>query len=232
MQHLLGIAIKDYFENNLKTKVFTQTNLSDAEEFPVDYFFREIEEMPPLEQAALELAYGKVLDVGCGAGAHAMYLQNVPSVERVEAIDVSPEAISVCQARGIAHARVQDVMLCQGKYDTILLLMNGTGICGKLSNLLPFLKHLKTLLAPEGQILVDSSDLIYLFENEEGEFVVPQAEKYYGEVEFTINYNGEAEELDWLYLSYDKLQQAAKKAKLQCEKIADGSHFDYLARLY
>ncbi|QAR31006.1 class I SAM-dependent methyltransferase [Ornithobacterium rhinotracheale] len=232
MQHLLGIAIKDYFENNLKTKVFTQTNLSSAEEFPVDYFFREIEEMPALEQVALELAYGKVLDVGCGAGAHAIYLQNVPSVECVEAIDVSPEAISVCQARGISQARVRDVMLCQGKYDTILLLMNGTGICGKLSNLLPFLKHLKMLLAPEGQILMDSSDLIYLFENEEGEFLVPQAEKYYGEVEFTINYNGETEELDWLYLSYDKLQHAAKKAKLQCEKIADGSHFDYLARLY
>lgn len=82
-----------------------------------------------------------------------------------------------------------------------------------------FLKHLKTLLAPEGQILVDSSDLIYLFENEEGEFVVPQAEKYYGEVEFTINYNGETEELDWLYLSYDKLQQAAKKPNYNAKKL-------------
>ncbi|MRI64298.1 class I SAM-dependent methyltransferase [Ornithobacterium rhinotracheale] len=232
MKHLLGVAIKDYFENNLKSKVFSQTNLSEDEEFPVDYFFRKIEEMPALEQAALELAYGKVLDVGCGAGAHSMYLQNVPSVERVDAIDVSEEAISVCQARGIANAKVQDVMSCQGEYDTILLLMNGTGICGKLSNLQLFLKHLKTLLAPNGQILVDSSDLIYLFENEKGEFVVPEGEKYYGEVEFTVKYNGETERLDWLYLSYDKLQQAAKKAKLQCEKIADGSHFDYLARLY
>ncbi|MRJ08515.1 class I SAM-dependent methyltransferase [Ornithobacterium rhinotracheale] len=232
MKHLLGVAIKDYFENNLKSKVFSQTNLSEDEEFPVDYFFRKIEEMPALEQAALELAYGKVLDVGCGAGAHSMYLQNVPSVERVDAIDVSEEAISVCQARGIANAKVQDVMSCQGKYDTILLLMNGTGICGKLSNLQHFLKHLKTLLAPNGQILVDSSDLIYLFEKENGEFVVPKSEKYYGEVEFTVKYNGETERLDWLYLSYDKLEQAAKKAKLQCEKIADGSHFDYLARLY
>ena len=72
----------------------------------------------------------------------------------------------------------------QGKYDTLLLLMNGTGIAGKLERLPSLLNRLKELLADGGQILVDSSDLRYIYENEDGSMDINLNAPYYGEVDY------------------------------------------------
>ena len=121
----------------------------------------------------------------------------------------------------------------QNKFDTILLLMNGTGIFQTISQTSKYLQKLKTLLAPNGQILIDSSDIIYMYdENEDGSFLVP-ADSYYGELTFTISYKNQTEEaFPWLYLDYNTLQNAAFANGLQCELIVEGKHFDYLARLF
>jgi methylase of polypeptide subunit release factors len=189
--------------------------------------------MPVLEQKALQLAFGKVLDAGCGAGSHSLYLQKVKNLE-VTAIDLSENAVKVCQLRGVGDAKVQDVMKLSGeKYDTILLLMNGAGMCGKLKNISNFLIHLKSLLNEGGQILVDSSDIIYMFdEDEDGGKWIPGDTEYYGEVTYTVSYKGETEKpFDWLYIDYNTLQNAAHANGLNCELVLEGEHFDYLARL-
>jgi hypothetical protein len=118
------------------------------------------------------------------------------------------------------------------KYDTILLLMNGTGIFGKLDQISTYLKKLKSLLKEGGQILIDSSDIIYMFDqDEDGAYEVP-ATGYYGELTFSIQYKGETEEtFDWLYLDYNTLQNACYANGLKCELIMEGKHYDYLARL-
>ena len=198
----------------------------------VAYLFRSYAEMPKLEQKALQLANGNVLDVGCGAGSHALYLQE-KGID-VTAIDISANAIKACELRGLKNAKVQDIMQLEGdKFDTILLLMNGAGMCGKLKNIPNFLQKLKALLTDEGQILVDSSDIIYMFdEDEDGGKWIPTDVDYYGEVFFDIAYKGEKEaSFDWMYIDYNTLQNAADANGLQCELILEGEHFDYLAKL-
>ena len=232
MYDLFGQAILDYQTNNSPENLTTETSISEADEMPVDYLFRSFEEMPHLEQKAMELANGKILDIGCGAGSHSLYLQNKGF--EVCAIDVSDKAIETCVLRGIKNARVQNILAVQNEtFDTILLLMNGTGIFGTLAALPTYLQHLKSLLNLNGQILLDSSDLIYMYdENEDGSYSIP-VEGYYGELSFTVSYKGQTDPpFPWLYLDYNTLQRAAQANGLQCELIAEGEHFDYLARLY
>ena len=167
MKDLFGKAILDYQTNNSPEDLITETSISEADEMSVAYLFRSFVEMPKLEQKALQLAKGKVLDVGCGAGSHSLYLQNELNLD-VIAIDISANAIKACELRGLKKAKVQDIMQLDGeKYDTILLLMNGAGMCGKLKNIPNFLQKLKSLLTDDGQILVDSSDIIYMFDEDE-----------------------------------------------------------------
>ena len=232
MKDLFGKAILDYQTNNSPEDLITETSISEADEMSVAYLFRSYAEMPKLEQKALQLAKGKVLDVGCGAGSHALYLQEIGF--DVTAIDISANAIKACELRGLKNAKVQDIMQLEGdKFDTILLLMNGAGMCGKLKNIPNFLQKLKALLTDEGQILVDSSDIIYMFdEDEDGGKWIPTDVDYYGEVVFDIAYKGEKEaSFDWMYIDYNTLQNAAVANGLKCELILEGEHFDYLAKI-
>ena len=238
MKDLFGKAILDFQTNNNPEDLITETSISEADEMSVAYLFRDFTEMPKMEQKALQLAKGKVLDVGCGAGSHSLYLQNERNLD-VTSIDISASAIEACKLRGLKKAFIQDVMsldaesLQHDKYDTILLLMNGAGMCGKLKNISKFLLQLKSLLNEGGQILVDSSDIIYMFdEDEDGGKWIPTDVDYYGEVVFDISYKGEKEEpFDWMYIDYNTLQNAAIANGLKCELILEGEHYDYLAKL-
>ena len=227
MKDLFGKAILDFQTNNSPKDIITETNISDADEMSVAYLFRDYNEMPKLEQKALQLAKGKVLDVGCGAGSHSLHLQEKGF--EVTSIDISENAIKACQLRGLKNAKVQNILdLENEKFDTILLLMNGTGIFQTISEGSKYLQKLKSLLNPNGQILIDSSDIIYMFDEDE----VP-TDNYYGELTFTISYKNETENpFPWLYLDYPLLEKLALENGLKCELIENGEHYDYLARLY
>ena len=118
-------------------------------------------------------------------------------------------------------------------FDTLLLLMNGIGLCGTLKNLSAFLLHLKSLLNPGGQILLDSSDIIYMFdEDADGGIWVPGDQAYYGEVSFTMEYKQQKGEVfDWLYLDFDLLKECCNSLNLNCDGVIFGDHYDYIARL-
>lgn len=233
MKDLFGKAILDYQTNNSPEDIITETSISEEDEMSVAYLFRNYKQMPKTEQKALSLCKGRVLDVGCGAGSHSLYLQNEKKLD-VTAIDISMNAIEACKLRGIKDCRTINVLdLDNEKYDTIILLMNGTGIFGKLKNITQYLEKLKSLINPGGQILIDSSDIIYMFdEDEDGGKWIPTDTDYYGELTFTITYKGEKEEqFDWLYIDYNTMQNAAHANGLNCELILEGEHFDYLAKL-
>ena len=234
MKDLFGKAILDYQTNNNPQDLITETSISEEDEMSVAYLFRDYNNMPELEQKALQMAKGKVLDVGCGAGSHSLYLQNEKKLD-VTAVDISANAIEACKLRGINKAVTQDVMKMEGeKFDTILLLMNGAGMCGRLNKISDFLKQIKSLLNDGGQILLDSSDIIYMFdEDEDGGRWIPTDNDYYGEVVFNISYKGQHEEpFNWMYIDYNTLQNAAVANGLQCELVMEGPHYDYLAKLY
>lgn len=233
MKDLFGKAMFDFQTNNSPEDIITETTISEEDEMSVDYLFRSYNDMPKLEQKALQLAFGKILDVGCGAGSHSLSLQNDRNLE-VTSIDISEKAIETCKLRGVKNAKVQNILDFEGeKFDTIILLMNGVGIFGKLENCNKFLSKLKSLLNPGGQILLDSSDIIYMFdEDEDGGKWIPSNNDYYGELVFNISYKGEKEEpFEWLYLDYNTLQNAAIANGLKCELILEGEHYDYLAKL-
>lgn len=233
MKDLFGQAILDYQQGQYTEDLKTETSISEEDVLPLPYLFRDYAQMPLLEQQALQMARGRVLDVGCGAGSHALYLQNERGLE-VTAIDLSAKAIEVCQLRGIRSAKVQNVLEASEKYDTLLLLMNGAGMCGRLKKMPAFFAHLKTLLNEGGQILTDSSDIIYMFDqNPDGSYDVPLYGDYYGELEYIVKYKGKREKpFNWLYVDYNTLQNVAHAVGLQCELVAQGAHYDYLARLF
>ena len=233
MKDLFGKAILDYQTGNAPENLITETSISEEDEMEVAYLFRNYKNMPAMEQKALQLAKGRVLDVGCGAGSHSLYLQNVRELN-VTAIDISANAIEACKLRGIKNAFTQDVMQLEGqKFDTILLLMNGAGMCGKLTKIPAFLNKLKSLLNEGGQILLDSSDIIYMFdEDDDGGKWIPSDIDYYGELVFNISYKNEKEDpFNWMYIDYNTLQNAAHAGSLKCELVLEGEHYDYLARL-
>lgn len=233
MKDLFGQAILDYQQGNYTEDIKTETTISEEDVLPIPYLFRSFSEMPELERRALLLAKGRVLEVGCGAGSHGLYLQNECGLE-VHSVDISPKAVETCKLRGLKNVYTADIMQFEGQYDTILLLMNGAGMCGKLKKMGTFLTKIKSLLAPNGQILTDSSDIIYMFDqNPDGTYDVPLHFDYYGEVEYLVKYKGQKEKpFPWLYVDYNTLQNAAHSVGLECELIAEGEHFDYLARMF
>ena len=228
----MGAAIRDYHLRGKAARLRVMSSMFDEDEMPVDHLFRTFDDMPHLEQKALNMAYGKVLDIGAGAGCHALALQ-----ERgmdVKAIDISPLSCEVMKERGIKDVECMNLFCkqLQGKYDTLLLLMNGTGIAGKLSQLPALLNRLKELLSEEGQILIDSSDLKYIYENEDGSMDIDLNAQYYGEVDYQMQYRDiKGEPFDWLYTDPMLLASVSKQCGLQCQIMEQGEHYDYLAKL-
>ena len=232
MKDLFGQALVDYQNGDYTEDIITSTNISDDDILPIPYLFRNYKEMPKIEQKALDLAYGDVLDVGSGAGSHSLYLQDKKKLN-VKAIDISQGAIKVCFKRGIKDTQVIDVLEVTEQFDTILLLMNGTGVFQKLDLVTKFLLHLKSLLKPKGQILIDSSDIMYMYEDEEGRQLIEDTENYYGELEYYVAYKGEKEEpFNMLYLDFELLKKACFAVGLKCVMLTEGEHYDYLAKIY
>lgn len=232
MSDLLGRSLLDYQQGDRSEDVYVETNISEQEYLFRSHFFRSFSQMIPLEQQALAMAQGKVLDVGAGTGSHVLYLQE-KGVE-VVALDSSPSAIEVCRLRGVKQCVCADVLDYTGKFDTILMLMNGIGISQRLSKIDLYLQKLKSLLTPKGQILATSTDIIYMFDqDEDGGYIVPIAEgaDYYGELIYTISYKGEQESFPWLFLDYNTLQNAAFHNGLSCELVAEGDAYNYLAKM-
>jgi len=227
----MGTAMYDFLLTGKAARLRVLSSMFDEDEIDVRYLFRTEEQMPKLERKALELARGHVLDVGAGTGCHALALQDrMP----VTAIDISQLSQRVMQKRGVIDARcinLYDFRL-EGTYDTILMLMNGTGIIGTMQNMSSFIARMRTLLAHDGQILIDSSDLKYLYEDEDGSCDIDIYGDYYGEVDYSMVYRDvKGEPFDWLYVDFNTLRAVAMANGFRCEQVMAGDHYDYLARL-
>ena len=228
----MGAAIADYFAKGKSAKLRVLSSQFEEDEIPTEQLFRTFDEMPELEQEALKLASGRILDCGAGSGCHALALQDMG--KDVEAIDISPLSVEVMKKRGVQQAyqiNLFDENYLQ-KFDTILMLMNGSGIIGKLENMGTFFTKMKQLLNPGGCIYMDSSDLRYLFEDEDGSFLVDLAAGYYGEIDFRMQYKQiKGEPFDWLYVDFQTISYYANENGFKAEMVKEGDHYDYLACL-
>ena len=228
----MGSAIADYQAKGRAAKLRVFSSQFDEDEIPVEQLFRSFEEMPLLEQRALQLAEGKILDCGAGSGCHALALQEMG--KDVQAIDISPLSVQVMQSRGVREAFCVNLFdeNFLNKFDTILMLMNGSGIIGKLANMEMFFQKMKQILNPGGCIYMDSSDLRYLFEDEDGSFLMDLAGDYYGEIDYRMQYKQiKGETFDWLYVDFQTLSFYAQANGFEAELVQEGEHYDYLACL-
>lgn len=227
----MGRAIFDYHTTGNAAKLRVFSSMFYEDEIPVPTLFRTFDEMPVQEKKAIELCNGRVLDVGAGSGCHSAVL-----MERgleVVAIDISELSVEVMKQRGIDARLINffDEKFTE-KFDTILLAMNGIGITGKTNRLADFFRSAKRLLTPGGQILLDSSDIKYVFMNDDGSMDIDLAAGYYGEIDYKMRYkNITSKPFDWLYIDFDTLSMYAEEHGFTCEKCIDGEHYDYLARI-
>ena len=200
----LGCAVLDFYNGTIQHSLTIHSSMFDDDELPVPYLFRTLEEMPALEQKALELARGSILDVGAGAGCHSQALMKMGKT--VKAIDISQGAVEVMKKTGIQAQHI-DFFTLQGEtFDTILFLMNGAGVAGSVDNLPSFFEKLRILLPKGGQVLIDSSDVAYLYEDEDGVIEIDINDAYYGEFDFSFEYGDcKSDVFRWFYVDSEKL---------------------------
>ncbi len=227
----MGAAIRDYFLKGKAGKLIVHSSDFDDDEIPVADLFRTYDQMPELEQKALDEASGRILDVGAGSGCHSMALMKMG--KDCVAMEISELSVEVMRQRGLDARLVNlyDESFTE-KFDTILMLMNGTGIIGTLENMPVFFARMKQLLTEDGSILIDSSDLRYLYEEEDGSLMIDLADDYYGLLDYQMEYKGvTGESFDWLYVDFDTLAFHAEENGFNAELIYEGDHYEYLARL-
>ena len=226
----MGSAIADFHATGKAAKLRVFSPMFDEDEIPVKTLFRGFDEMPAIEQTALREATGRILDVGAGAGCHSLALQHMD--KQVTAIDISPLAVATMRDRGVKEVLQQNFFTLDGQYDTILMLMNGIGIVGSLSRMPAFFMQVDHLLTPGGQLLCDSSDICYIFEDEDGIIDLTGVDGYYGELNYQMQYkNIKGEEFPWLFIDPETLKEQALAHGFKVDVIARGSHYDYLARI-
>lgn len=227
----MGAAIYDYHKTGKADTLVVRSSMFDDDEIPVEDLFRRFEDMPRLEQIALEQAQGRILDVGAGSGCHSLELLKMG--KDVVAIDISPLSVNVMLERGVPARQVNFYdPAFEERFDTVLMLMNGTGIIGNLDNIGQFFQRLRNLLNPGGSVLIDSSDLRYLFEEEDGSLMIDLADDYYGQLDYQMQYKDVVgEPFDWLYLDFNTLAYYAEEYGFSAGLVAEGEHYDYLARL-
>ncbi len=221
-----GQALKDFSEEKEVSNLMLNNSYGAPEEMPLWYFFREFDEMPELEKMALSICEGKVLDIGAGTGCHAICLQQMGY--EVTAIDTSAPVVDIMKASKVRDARLLDFFLMNdGQFDTLICLMNGIGFIGKKDRLKDFLSQADKLLKNDGQIILDSSDISYLYENED----LP-SQRYFGEVSFQYEYNGQKGDwFDWVYLDKDTLALEADVLGWYVYFLHADENGQYLARL-
>lgn len=231
MNDPFGSAIKEYYERGKAPQIQVDSNYTEGETISPSYFFRNEQQLPALEKTALKNCRGRILDIGAAAGCHSLILQK--KGYNVTALEKSEIAADIMSQQGIVKVVNSDIFeYTEKQYNTLLLLMNGAGIGGTIEGLKKLLIHLKSLLLDNGQILIDSSDIKYLFEEEDGSQWVDLANNnYYGEMHYKVSFRKSVAEFNWLFVDYNTLQLIATEAGYTCSMLEQGPHHDYLAKL-
>jgi SAM-dependent methyltransferase len=223
-----GAALLDCFRGETSAVLICHQD-GERDDVPAAFWLRET--IDPLEALALDLCRGRVLDVGAGAGLHSLELQR-RGIE-VTAIDVAPECVMITRERGVRSAEVADLYEFDGgRFDTIICLCNGLDKVGRLSDLPRFLRRMRELLAPGGQLIADSFDLrVGANAARLAELARKEAAgRYFGETDLRFEYKGRCgTPFSVLQIDYETLAQIAERNSWQCE-LVDGDSSHYLVR--
>lgn len=225
-----GAALLDCFRGDASAMLICHQD-GARDDVPAAFWLRET--IDPLETLALDRCRGRVLDVGAGAGLHALELQRRGF--DVTAIDISPECVLIMRERGVRNAEVADMYVFEGgPFDTIVCLCNGLDKVGRLADLSRFLDRMRDLLAPDGQLIADSFDLrVGADAARLAELARKEAAgRYFGEIDLEFEYKGRrGDAFSVLQVDYETLAQIVERHGWRCEQIKSaGGH--YLARAW
>ena len=225
---LLGEVIrKHYFEGRVN-EVGLMIDGEEDEPMSSAHFFRGRQEVNEAETVALSLCRGRVLDVGAGAGCHALILQELGF--DVVAVEKSEGGCEVMRSRGVKEVlELGGMDVNAGMFDTILLLMNGFGIAGTEQGLIELLLHLKGMLAPGGKILGDSTDIHYF---KEYQSEIDLSKQSHNEVLFEIHALGKVERFPWIFPDEVLLEAIAEEIGLQFNVVMYSDDHHFLCEFY
>ncbi len=226
----LGLMLKDYMAGESLAFLEVESPLLDMSEMKASTLFRTLAQMTGLELRALDLCQGEILDVGAGSGCHSLALQKAG--HDVTALDISPGCMDVMDTQGVKK-RIFDSLfnLDNQRFNTMLMLMNGIGICGSIEGLNYFFQHIRGILCRGGQVLADSTDLAAM--HVQLPLVPDESCAYYGETQFIMSYKGNSSDpFDWLYIDYATLAFYAEFHGWRCEQIMKMPDGKFLARIY
>ena len=226
MDDLFGRALLDFYQNVATEPLILHTTYGPPETVPLKRFFQDETEFSDLDYYALEQVRGCILDIGAGTGRQALSLQKHNT--DITTMDISPSCVRIMEQSGLKKIIQADVFHYNGKkFDTLLMLMNGIGIAGDLDGIKRLLIHLKTMINPGGQLLLDSSDIRYLYEKGQK----PKG-NYFGELTYRYEYKKQlGAPFQWIYIDQKKLIDLAKKTGWNCQIIFEDESDAYLARL-
>ncbi|MBT8479844.1 MAG: methyltransferase domain-containing protein [Gemmatimonadetes bacterium] len=211
-------------------------DLGDSDVLPAQWFFRGVEAFPALERLALDLCEGRVLDLGAGAGCHSLVLQE--RGHPVCAVEILPELVDLLRRRGIRDARGGSVFQPPaGRWDTLLMLMNGWGLPETLAGLERFLGEADRLVTPGGRIIADSTDMRRFaagWRSEAGtRLALREDGRYVGEIQFQLEFaGGRGAPFSQLYVDPDTLSAVAERAGWNVEIAARGENGAFLSVLH
>ncbi len=228
-----GAALLAYYRGEQEHPLLVRRDDGLEAPLPMAFSFRSPAEFTAIENAALELCRGTVLDVGGGSGLHALALQERGVA--VTAIDIDPQAVEVMRGRGVVDARQADMWQLAGeRFDTVLMLGHGIGLAGNMAGLVRFLARARDFTAEGGQLVFDSSDPAHTDDPRHLAYheANRRAGRYLGETRICLVHDGVAGPFfGWLLLDPDTLAREAERAGWRCEVVLQEPTGEYLARL-
>ena len=226
MIDVFGQALMDFYHNSFEPPLLLHNQYGPPEQIPLEKFFEKEKEFSDLGIFALEHVIGNTLDVGAAAGRVALALQNRGI--NVTAMDSSPGCCEIMKEIGVNNILIKNIYTYKEvRYDTIIMLMNGIGVAGSIEGLKKLLIHLKSIVRPTGQVVLDSSDISYLYED-----IVSPKDSYFGELTYQYEYKQIMDDpIKWLYIDQEKLAEIADEAGWMCQIIFEDDTDAYLARL-
>ena len=226
-----GQCLLDYLKG--EKEAFYLLHMDDGFVAPPMYakqFFYENDEFPGIDKVALDNCYGRVLDIGAGAGSHSLFLKK-KGLE-VLPIDNSPKAVEVMRKRGLKNARLGGLFEEYEKpFDTVLVL-SGIGIVENLKGLENFLNYLPSILTENGQLITDSFDIRNPVDEKLREYQKKMiaAGRYLGERTLRFEYKGEMSDwFEWMHIDPVTLKNHVNKSGFSFDLITTDDKGRYLS---